>query len=78
MSLVQSIVEKVENLPPEKQQEVLNFLELLQSKIDRETTPPQEDETAESVLTKAAQFMGCVEGAADLSTNKNYLEEYGR
>lgn len=78
MSIFQTIVEKLENLPPEKQQEVLNFVELLHSKIDSETTPPQEDETAESVLTKAAQFIGCVEGPADLSTNKNYLEGYGR
>lgn len=78
MSLVQSIVEKVENSPPDKQQEVLKFVELLQSKIDPETTPPQEDETTESVLTKAAQFMDSVEGAVDLSTNKNYLEGYGR
>ncbi|CDM97744.1 MAG: DUF2281 domain-containing protein [Limnospira sp. PMC 1291.21] len=78
MSLVQTIVEKLENLPPEKQQEVLNFVELLHLQIAPDTDLSQEDETAESVLTKAAQFIGCVEGPADLSTNKNYLEGYGR
>ncbi|MGC9524902.1 MAG: DUF2281 domain-containing protein [Limnospira sp.] len=77
MSIIHTIVEKVENLPPEKQQEVLNFVEFLQLRVDSEAAPTQEDETAESVLTKAGQFIGCVEGPADLSTQKKYLEGYG-
>jgi hypothetical protein len=50
---------------------------LLNFKIGPDIDLSQEDETAESVLTKAAQFIGCVEGPADLSTNKKYLEGYG-
>ncbi|MCT7980503.1 DUF2281 domain-containing protein [Laspinema olomoucense] len=78
MSIVQTIVKKLENLPLEKQQEVLNFVELLHLNSGADTDVSEEDETPESVLTKAAQFIGCLEGPADLSTNKNYLEGYGR
>ena len=69
MSIEQIVVEKLKTLPPEKQQEVLDFVEFLQSKALQSGVKSQDGEsTAVSVLTLAQQYIGCVEGPGDLST----------
>ena len=77
MGIEQAVLEKLRALPPEKQQEVLDFVEFLQAKILKEENSRQNEETPKSFLSLAQKFIGCVEGAADLSTNKKYLDGYG-
>jgi hypothetical protein len=77
MSIEQTVVEKLKTLPLEKQQEVLDFVEFLQAKIMREENSPNDGETPMSFLTLAQKFIGCVEGAADLSANNRHLDGYG-
>lgn len=77
MNIKEIIVEKLESLPLEKQQEVLDFVEFLQSKALKRELPNKDEDPAVSVLTLAQKFVGCVEGPGDLSTNKKYMEGYG-
>jgi hypothetical protein len=72
MSIIQIAVEKMQSLPPEKQQEVLDFIEFLQNKLSQH--PNQEKQEPISFLTVAQNFAGCVDGGSgDLATNKKYL-----
>ncbi|AFZ29966.1 hypothetical protein Glo7428_1401 [Gloeocapsa sp. PCC 7428] len=75
MSIEQTVIEKLKTLPVEKQQEVLDFVEFLQSK--RLENSSHQERVPASVFTLAQQYIGCVEGAEDLSTNKKYMEGYG-
>lgn len=77
MSIEQIVLEKLKTLPPEKQQEVLDFVEFLQTKNVEGEKNVQDGEQVKSFLTLAQEVIGCVEGPADLSTNKSYLEGYG-
>jgi len=78
MNIEQTVVEKLKTLPPEKQQEVLDFVEFLQSRTDRKESNSQEAESVVSALTLAQKWTGCLEGGPpDLSTNKNYMDGYG-
>ena len=73
MSIQQIVYEKIARLSQEKQREVLDFVEFLESKIDFSS-----GENDISCYTLAKQWAGCIEdGADDLSFNKNYLEGYG-
>jgi Protein of unknown function (DUF2281) len=74
LSIVQTATEKMRSLPPEKQQEVLDFIEFLQSKLAQQNIN-QEHQEPISFLTAAQQLAGCVDGGpGDLATNKQYLE----
>lgn len=78
MSIEQTVVEKLKTLPSEKQQEVLDFVEFLQTKTLQGEIKNQEGEPTVSALTLAQKWVGCVEGAPeDLSTNKKYLSGLG-
>ena len=77
MNIEQTVVEKLKTLPPEKQQEVLDFVEFLQSKTQLGESESQDDEPSVSVLTLAQKYIGCVEGPGDLSTNQKYMDGYG-
>ncbi|MDJ0730685.1 MAG: DUF2281 domain-containing protein [Crocosphaera sp.] len=64
---------KIEQLPLEKQKEVLDFIEFLQSKIESS----QIEETV-SFLEAAKDFAGCLDSKiTDLSYNQQYMEGYG-
>ncbi|MBG1271498.1 DUF2281 domain-containing protein [Nostoc sp. WHI] len=77
----QMIIDEVKKLSPEKQQEVLNFIEFLQFK-EMQKQEKIEDKAGEkqvSFLEAAKEFIGCVDGGpGDLATNKKYLEGFGR
>lgn len=77
MNIEQTVVEKLKTLPPEKQQQVLDFVESLQTKTQAEEIKSQDGELPVSVLTFAQPYIGCVEGPGDLSTNKKYMDGYG-
>ncbi|MDV2992372.1 MAG: hypothetical protein N4J56_002026 [Chroococcidiopsis sp. SAG 2025] len=79
MSIEQTVLEKLKTLPIEKQQEVLDFVEFLQSKTPAKESDSQEDKPVVSALTLAQKWVGCLEGGPpDLSTNKKYMEGYGK
>lgn len=77
MTVQEIIVEKLNTLPLEKQQEVLDFVEFLQAQMRKRDLPSQNEGQPVSVLTLAEKFIGSVEGPGDLSTNKKYMEGYG-
>lgn len=78
MNIEQTVLEKLKTLPPEKQQEVLDFVEFLQSKTHHKDSNTQDDKPVVSALTLAQKWVGCLEGGPpDLSTNKKYMEGYG-
>ncbi len=78
MSIEQTVLEKLKTLPIDKQQQVLDFVEFLQSKTHAKESNHQEDKPVLSALALAQKWVGCVEGGPpDLSTNKKYMEGYG-
>ncbi|MCC5606432.1 DUF2281 domain-containing protein [Nostoc sp. CHAB 5834] len=77
MSIEEIIINKVRILPPDKQQEALDFVEFLLAKIQKQELSAQEIKSGVSALTLAQEYIGCVEAASDLSTNKNYIDAYG-
>ncbi|WP_320073105.1 DUF2281 domain-containing protein [Nostoc sp. MG11] len=75
------MIDEFKKLSPEKQQEVLNFIEFLQFKEiqKQQTLQDKEKEKQISFLEAAKKFIGCVDGGpGDLATNKKYLERYSR
>jgi len=77
MSIEQAVLEKLRMLPTNKQQEVLDFVEFLQTKAESEKLVAS-IEPEISFLDAAREFIGCVEGLGDLSTNPKYMEGYGK
>jgi hypothetical protein len=79
MSIEQLVIQKLQTLSPEKQQEVLDFVEFLQSKSlpDESSNQLLSERESASFLTLAQKWVGCVDAPSDLSTNKKYLDGYG-
>ena len=77
IDIEQTIVDKLKTLSPDKQQEVLDFVEFLQAKASKQKENQDKQESI-SFLTATKEFAGCLDGGpADLSTNKKYLEGLG-
>ena len=77
MSISQVVIEKLATLPPDKQQEVLDFVEFLQARL-LPSQQPLADEPTVSALEAAGDLVGCIKGGPpDLSTNKHYMEGFG-
>lgn len=92
MSLVDTAMAKMQALPPERQQEIIDFIDFLLSRGPWAHIPPSQPITPSanestssvgptqdtlSVLEAAGDLTGCVEGPTDLSTNPAYLRGYG-
>lgn len=77
MTIEEIILEKVRILPPDKQQEALDFVEFLLAKMPKQDLSAQTIKSGVSALTLAQEYIGCVEAASDLSTNKDYMDGYG-
>jgi hypothetical protein len=68
------LLDKFRNLTPEQQQTILDFVEFMDSK---KTKLPEDRETSAYDLAK--EWAGCVESKiGDLSTNKKYLQGFGK
>lgn len=77
MSIEQAVLENLKTLPLEKQQEVLDFVEFLQSKEHKRDKERPQGESV-SFLEAARELAGCVDGGpGDLATNQKYLEKLG-
>ncbi len=69
----QQILSTVQSLP-----EAIELNELIILLTTFKTATTSQPEVAKASLSEAAKkYAGCVEGPADLSTNKAYLEGYG-
>ncbi|MGB5973142.1 MAG: hypothetical protein WBG38_07475 [Nodosilinea sp.] len=92
MSLVETAIAKMQSLPPERQQEIIDFIDFLLSRgpwvksTNGQSSELQPDERLESVPSSqeavsvfeaAGDLIGCVEGPSDLSTNQGYRSGYG-
>jgi hypothetical protein len=77
MSIEQTVLEKLKTLPSDKQQEVLDFVEFLQTRFSLPQSQ-QAEKPSISALEAAGDLVGCVKGGPpDLSTNKQYMEGFG-
>ena len=83
--LEQQVMESLRTLPFEKQQEVLDFVEFLKARFDSSPVRGNESllngqssEKPKSLLEAAGNLIGCVDGPEDLSTNKKYMEGFGK
>ncbi|MFN6487462.1 MULTISPECIES: DUF2281 domain-containing protein [unclassified Nostoc] len=62
----QMIIDELKKLSPEKQQEVLNFIEFLQFKdMQKQDIQHQEEKEPISAYEAAKEFAGCVGGDPD-------------
>jgi len=78
MNIEEKILETLKTFPPDKQQEVLNFMESLRSNIPAVEIKIQESKPSISALELAEKWAGCLDGGPDdLSSNKQHLEGYG-
>ena len=79
MSIEQAIVEKLRTLPPERQQEALDFVEFLQTRV-KQSMPQESIQILQESALKAAQRVLSVvgEGPPDLSTNPDHMEGYSQ
>jgi uncharacterized UBP type Zn finger protein len=77
MTVEEIIIDKVKILPPDKQQEALDFVEFLLAKMQKQGLSNQPKKSVISALAMAKEYVGCVEAADDLSTNKDYMDGYG-
>lgn len=79
-SVVEQVIEKFRELPPEKQQEALDFIDFLSSKPHQESTDtlPQAEPT-DFYKEHFSKYAGCVDsGHTDLSTNKDHMKDFGK
>lgn len=78
MSIEQAVIEKLRVLPPDKQQEVLDFVEFLEGRA-KQQEPNASRWTSITALEAAQSVMGVVgDGPTDLSTNPRYMDGFGQ
>jgi hypothetical protein len=88
MSIEQAVLEKMQTLDSDRKQQVLDFVEFLNSQgyeslsdSEAELLPDQiekSDTLETSFLEAAHKFIGSLEGPGDLSTNPKYMDGYGQ
>jgi YesN/AraC family two-component response regulator len=81
MLTLETVIQKIQQLPPEQQKKVIEFVEFLEFQADRQQpeTPPQQDQDFFALA-------GIWEGKnitldtirKDLSHNPQYLAEFGK
>lgn len=73
MTIEESVIQKLRGLPPERQCEVLNFVEFLETEalIPRDWVPSKSVELAEGLVGSLD------DGPGDLATNREHLKGYG-
>ncbi|ULB47152.1 DUF2281 domain-containing protein [Limnospira fusiformis KN01] len=79
MLTLEIAIQKIQQLPPEQWQKLLEFIEFLEYQSSHQKTAPQTIETPEVSFAEAAkEFMGCLDSdLEDLSHNPQYLEGLG-
>lgn len=68
------LLDKFRNLTIEQQQTILDFVDFIDSK-----KPKLQENQEISAYDELQEFLGCVDGGdGDLSTNKKYLQGFGK
>ena len=84
MTILEKAVSKMQQLPIDRQQQVLKFIEFLtfdlgDRQVDQETENLTAKKTGSSPRDLLKKWEGAVEGGVDdLSYNKKYMEGYGQ
>jgi hypothetical protein len=82
MTVLEIAMQKMQDLPQQKQQEVLDFIEFLVLKSDTEFSemiPDNAEKQKISCYDLTKQWMGIGDDLpSDLSVNKSYLQNYFR
>jgi len=84
MTILEKAVSKMQQLPIDRQQQVLKFIEFLtfdlgDRQVDQETENLTAKKTEVSPRDLLRKWEGAVEGGVDdLSYNKKYMEGYGQ
>ncbi|MEH2462775.1 hypothetical protein [Nostoc sp.] len=82
MLTLEIAIQKIQQLPPEQQKKVIEFVEFLEFQASRTLEPqtPTAPKTAETSFADATkEFIGCLDSdLEDLSHNPKYLEKFGR
>ncbi|MEH2191696.1 MAG: DUF2281 domain-containing protein [Nostoc sp.] len=75
----QIIIDEVKKLPPDKLEEVINFIQFLQyQEKKKQDLEHKEGKEPISAYEAAKEYIGCIDGGpGDLATNKKYLEGFG-
>ncbi|WNZ49141.1 DUF2281 domain-containing protein [Leptolyngbya boryana CZ1] len=72
MTIEQAVLEQLRTLPPEAQQEALDFVEFLASRQPKATH-------SATLLEAASDLIGAIPDLPpDLSTNPSYLQSFGQ
>ena len=75
----QQVIEILETLSSNDQQQVLDFVEFLKTKRQNHKLIQSTPNKPMSALELAGDLVGCLDGGpSDLSTNKAYMEGFGR
>ena len=73
------ILDNLETLTLEQQDTVLDFIEFLRYKAQKQEEQQVEEKPPISAYEAAKEFAGCVDfGPGDLATNKEYLKGMGK
>lgn len=73
------ILDNLETLTGEQQDAVLEFIEFLRYKAQKQEEQQVEEKQPISAYEAAKEFAGCVDfGPGDLGTNKEYLKGMGK
>lgn len=76
MARQEMILKKVHNLTPEQQEDLLNYIEFLQYKAQKQVNQHEQPQETKSFLEAAKEFIGCVDsGMGDLSLKKQELKQ---
>lgn len=80
MLTLEIAIQKIQQLPPEQWQKLLEFIEFLEYQSSHQQTTPKTIKTTEVSFAEAAQeFIGCLDSdLEDLSHNSQYLEGLGQ
>ena len=83
MITLETAIAKTKQLPTEDQKEIIRFVEFLEFKSGKAITDQEEVEITEpksiSFAEAAKDLIGCLDGLPpDLSTNKTYVEGFGK
>lgn len=80
MPTLETAIQKIQQLPPEQWQKVIEFIEFLEYQSSQQQKKAQTIDNSEISFAEAAQeFIGCLDSdLEDLSYNPQYLEELGQ
>jgi Protein of unknown function (DUF2281) len=80
MLSLETAIQKIQQLPPEQRNKVIEFIEFLEFQSNQAPSAQIQKEPQKQSFTEAAhEFIGCLDSEIDdLSYNPRYLEGFGK